>query len=77
MLAGLTYRFENRPLGIVEFAKIEERIGERLALLESTAKWVTRFSVVWDHEKRPLWLGPNIAKSGVDRNHSPTKHWKC
>ena len=37
LLAALTYRFETRPLGIFEFAKTEERIEERLALMESTA----------------------------------------
>jgi hypothetical protein len=46
LLASLTHGFEKRPLTIVEFAKTEDRIEERLALMESTAKWVTRLGPV-------------------------------
>ena len=46
LLMGLTYRFETRPVESREFSKMEDRIEERLALMASTAKWVTRFGLV-------------------------------
>ncbi len=45
VLAFFTFRFETRLLGVIEFARIEERIEERLALMASTAKGMTRFGV--------------------------------
>ena len=41
-----TWRLDNRPMGPFEFEKVEYEIEERLALLVSTAKWVTRPGLV-------------------------------
>ena len=43
---GAHHRLETRPVDIFEFSKMEDRIEERLALMASTARWVSRFGLV-------------------------------